>query len=416
MRGFHGLDGRLRAVAEKPGAPLAGLAVVGVSGEDVAYEGYFGHCAFDGSGLAGTLPVDRRTRFRVASISKPVTGIGVMRLVERGLLDPDADLSDCLGFPLRNPHYPEAAITARMLLSHTSSLRDEGFYFPPLPHRIEELFLPGGRYFENGLHFAGPDGGRDNTPGSRYRYCNLGYGLLGTCIERITGRRFDLYMRDEVLSPLGIDGGYNVNLISDTGFADIAPLYRKARGEDGPWDPDGPWIPQVDDYRGARPAVPVRVDAEVSPAPRLEDYAVGTNGALFSPQGGLRVSALELSKILRVLMNGGALGGTRLLEGRTTAAMMTIQWAHDPIRGNGEIDGFTRATGLGLTLLAVERCGVDLWGHHGDAYGLLGGMFFEPSERFGFVYLIGGTSAAPAEHRGQEEEIHAAMVEALRAR
>lgn len=428
------LDRRLGAILSRPGAELSGLAVVAARGEEVVYEGYFGHRTFDSAGRIGVLAVDRDTRFRVASMSKPVTGMGALRLVERGLLDLDADLSDYLGFPLRNPHYPDAIITARMLLSHTSSLRDEGFYFPPLPHRIEELFLPGGCFYGDGIHFATSAGGRNNSPGSRYCYCNLGYGLIGTCIERLSGKRFDLTMRDEVLAPLGIDGSYNVNLLSDAAFRSIAPLYRKAPGEDGPWDPAGPWIAQVDDYRGARPALPVRAEggAEGQPAPRLDDYAVGANGALFSPQGGLRISALDLSKIMRVLMNGGVHGDVRLLEGATTAAMRIRQWKHDPREDNGEIEGYARETGLALMRAGdttdhlgsdriVEAGGVALWGHHGDAYGLLGAMLFDPVERYGFVYLIGGTGARPAEHRGRfssysiwEEEIQAVMVDALR--
>ena len=431
LRACRELDARLASVPATPGAELSGLAVVAVRGDEVVYEGYFGHRTFDETGRTGVLPVDRDTRFRVASISKTVTGIGVMRLAEKGLLDLDADLSGRLGFVLRNPHYPEAAITARMLLSHTSSLRDADFYFPPFPHRIEELFVPPGRHYQGGAHFAGPSG--NNAPGRRYCYCNLGYGLLGTCIERISGRRFDRYMQEEVLDPLGIDGSYNVNLISEAGFGTISPLYRKAPGGEGPWDPRGPWIPQVDDFRGVRPAMPVRVDAAPgAPRPTLEDYVLGTNGALFSPQGGLRISALDLSKIMRVLMNDGASAGVRLLEGRTVGAMMSRQWKHDPGKNNGEVSGFTRETGLALmhtsdtrddqgSDFVVEDGGVNLWGHHGDAYGLLGGMLFEPEEKWGFLYLIGGTSVPPAENRGRfssffiwEEQIHTVMVETLR--
>jgi len=412
MNGFQGLDGTLAAVASRPGAEISGMAAVGVSDRDVVYEGYFGHRAFDGSGRVGLLPVDRETRFRVASISKPVTGLGVLRLVERGLLDLDADLSGPLGFPLRNPHHPGESITARMLLSHTSSLRDAGFYFPPLPHGIAELFLPGGRYYEDGAHFA------QDVPGLRYSYCNLGYGILATCIERITGRRFDLYMRDEVLSPLGIDGGYNVNLLSDAGFANLAPLYRKSPGEDGPWDPEGPWLPQVDDYRGVRPALPVRVgETETGSAPRLEDYVPGTNGALFSPQGGLRITALDLSKVLRLLMGDGSFRGTRLLPARTLEAMTTARWEYDPARDGGEPPGFTRATGLALVRTGTVPAaggGARLWGHHGDAYGLLGGMFFLPAEGIGFLYLMGGTSLSAEGHRDQEAEVQVRMLEALR--
>src|SRR5690606_19413882 len=70
---------------------------------------------------------------RIASISKLVTAAGVMRLVETGTLDLDADVSELLGFPLRNPAYPHTPITLRLLLSHRSSLTDAvGYWQTPL--------------------------------------------------------------------------------------------------------------------------------------------------------------------------------------------------------------------------------------------------------------------------------------------
>ncbi|MEI6873889.1 MAG: serine hydrolase domain-containing protein, partial [Spirochaetota bacterium] len=114
----EGLDRRLAAVLHLRGAELSGLAVVALRGDAVVHEGYFGYRGFDATGRRGRLSVDRETRFRVASLSKPVTAIGALRLTEKGLLDLDADVSGYLGFPLRNPHYPDAVITTRMLLSH----------------------------------------------------------------------------------------------------------------------------------------------------------------------------------------------------------------------------------------------------------------------------------------------------------
>ena len=72
---------------------------------------------------------------RIASISKLVTTIAVMRLVEQGKLHLDADVSKQLGWRLRNPAFPNRPITLRMLLSHTSSLTDAAGYWklPPPP-------------------------------------------------------------------------------------------------------------------------------------------------------------------------------------------------------------------------------------------------------------------------------------------
>src|SRR5690606_22111793 len=70
---------------------------------------------------------------RVASISKLVVAIGVLRLVEEGTLDLDADVSELLGWPLRHPEFPDVPISLRLLLSHTSGLTDvAGYWQTPL--------------------------------------------------------------------------------------------------------------------------------------------------------------------------------------------------------------------------------------------------------------------------------------------
>ena len=75
----------------------------------------------DAADPANNLPLALDSRYRTASISKTFAAVGAMRLVEQGKLDLDRDVSDYLGFTLRNPNYPDKAITTRMLLSHTSS-------------------------------------------------------------------------------------------------------------------------------------------------------------------------------------------------------------------------------------------------------------------------------------------------------
>src|SRR3954469_4910623 len=75
---------------------------------------------------------------RIASISKLVVALGVMRLVEQGRLDLDRDVSDYLGSRLRNPAFPDRPITLRLLLSHRSSLRDGVDYAIPLGKTLRE--------------------------------------------------------------------------------------------------------------------------------------------------------------------------------------------------------------------------------------------------------------------------------------
>ncbi len=417
----------------REGTELSGLAVLAIRDAQIVYDAYFGRRYIDEKDPSKDLLVDGDTKFRLASISKVVVGIGAMILVERGLLELDRDLGDYLGFPLRNPHYPKEIITAAMLMSHTSSIRDIEDYNLPLGLRLEEFFLPGASRYSGGGHFAAALCGRDAGPGRFYCYCNLNYGVLATAMERISGERFDRYMREKVLKPLGMDASFNVLDLSDQGFADLATLYRKA-GADEVWRPSGPWIPQVDDYRGLRPASPCRLSPGLGPE-ALNDYEIGTNGTLFSPQGGLRCSARDLSRIMLLFMGKGELEGTRLLMPESIAAMMSRRWTWDPATRNGELeDGGMRETGLALAHgtdwseagsgdRPTEAGGHRLWGHHGDAYGLLGGFYFESERGYGYIYLLGGSGVDPATRKGRyssyttwEEEIQTALLGSIAQR
>ena len=84
--------------------------------------------------------VDADDPVRIASISKLVVAIGVMRLVEAGKLDLDADVSTQLGWPLRHPRWPDSPITLRLLLSHRASLTDAaGYYAVPLDGQLQDV-------------------------------------------------------------------------------------------------------------------------------------------------------------------------------------------------------------------------------------------------------------------------------------
>src|SRR5204862_7766988 len=76
---------------------------------------------------------------RIASVSKLVVAIGVMKLVEQGAIDLDEDVSRYLDWPMRNPAFLDRPITMRMLLSHTSSLRDgDDAYVIPLGKSVKD--------------------------------------------------------------------------------------------------------------------------------------------------------------------------------------------------------------------------------------------------------------------------------------
>ena len=95
-------------------------------------------------------PFTRKSRFRVASVSKMFTMFTIMQLVEQGKLNLDDDVSKYLGFTLRNPYYPNTPITVSMLASHQSSLRDGKIYSIPPQMGLQEFFRKDGNFYEDG--------------------------------------------------------------------------------------------------------------------------------------------------------------------------------------------------------------------------------------------------------------------------
>ena len=101
-----------------------GVACVVVKDNQVVY-----HHNFGVKNLETQEPVDDATLWRIASISKSFTATSLLQQVEQGKLSLTDDVSDLLGFTVRNPKFPDTPITLEMLLSHTSSLNDNRGYW-----------------------------------------------------------------------------------------------------------------------------------------------------------------------------------------------------------------------------------------------------------------------------------------------
>lgn len=324
------------------------------------------------SGRAATLddPV------RVASVSKLVVALGVMRLVEAGKLDLDEDVSRRLGWQLRNPGFPDAPITLRMLLSHTSGLDDAG----------EAYVIPLGQTLEN-MVATNPVFDRAHRPGSYFRYANLNFPVIAAVMERATGERFDRLIHGLVMVPLGLDACFNWTMCSDGKVARAVVLHR----------PDG--SAATDDLRGARPACPVFRRGQDC---NLAGYALGTNGALFSPQGGFRGSVRDLAAIGQLLLNRGMHRGRPFLKPASIDAILTPVWTFDGTNGDTS-DGFYCAYGLASQSLPVRTAGCrdDLFsgramrGHAGEAYNLRSGLWIDPARRVGIAFFAANNPADP---------------------
>lgn len=384
------LDRALAAIVRDPACELASLSVLAIRGGSISYQGQFGR-RWIGNGAKSDLPANRDTLYRIASVSKLMTTLGLMRLVEAGSADLDADVSGYLGFSLRNPHFPTRAITLRHLLTHRSSLRDEAGYSFPAGTALKDFVTPGARLYDVGAMWTASAG-----PGEYFTYCNLGWGLIGTLMERITGERFDRLMARLLLQPLGLTGGYHPSTLPAPALENLAILYRKRTTDTEVWDATGPWIAQVDDYRNTPPA----------PPPGIENYVIGENATPFSPTGGLRISARGLGTVMLMLMNGGLHEGKHILQGATLARMFARQWTPDG-GGNGDtLNGLFTAWGLGNAQFPDQperrlvEGGFDAVGHLGDAYGLRSVFALDLKKRNGMIVLVGGTSSDPGLQQG----------------
>jgi CubicO group peptidase (beta-lactamase class C family) len=378
------LDQELAAVAADPAMPLASLSVLAVRNGKVQYQYQTGQRTM---GVAAA-PVTADTMFRIASISKMMTTFGVMKLVEQHLLDLDADAGTYLGYALRNPNFPDQPVTLRMLLTHTSSLRDDGGYSWGADVAIRDK-LSGGTA---GVWAA------NAAPGAYFTYTNLNWGVIGTIMEKVSGERFDRLMKRLLLEPMGIRGGYNPSEFSAAELADVAALYRKRTVDTEVWDSAGPWMAQVDDYSTRPPVAPVGIAS----------YTIGANGTLFSPTGGMRISASDLGKVMLMLINKGRYQDRQILQPETVALMFSQQWTDNGSNGD-TYRGLYHSWGLGNQRFddlpatgnrLVEGGGFSAAGHLGDAYGLISTFVVDLKRGNGMVSLIGGTGADPERNPG----------------
>jgi CubicO group peptidase (beta-lactamase class C family) len=379
------LDQELAAVAADPAMPLASLSVLAVRNGKVAYQYQTGQRRMGDS----PLPANAATMYRIASVSKMMTTFGLMKLVEQGKLELDADAARYLGYPLRNPGFQDQAITLRMLLTHTSSLRDGAGYSWPADVAIKDKLT------------GTADGmwGTEAAPGAYFSYSNLNWGVIGTIMEKVSGERFDRLMRRLLLAPMGLRGGYNPAEFSAAEVADVATLYRKRAVDSEAWNPAGPWIAQVDDYAVRQPAAPAGIAS----------YVIGGNGTLFSPTGGLRISAGDLGKVMLMLVHGGRHQDRQILRPDSIKLMFSRQWSYNGDNGD-TYRGLYQSWGLGSQRFddtagngnrLVEGGGFSATGHLGEAYGLISTFVVDLSSGNGMISLTGGTGADPERHPGR---------------
>ena len=280
------LDRYFREKAVK--AHIIGLQVASIGHGQVAWHGSYGI-----KELHNSEEINDSTLFMMASCSKPVTALGIMKLYDQGKLDLDDDINDHLPFHITNPYYPENAITLRMLLTHTSSLRDnwevlDSLYTLPeggdspigLQDFIEEYFLENGKLYSKSNNFA------DEEPGSGFRYCNMGYSLLGVVMEQVSGSSFSAYMQKEIFQALQMNNSYW--FLKEIPHSNIAHAHKIL--------------------------------------PKEEPEVLNHYGYPSFPDGQLRTTATDYAQVIKLMINRGMVNGSSFMSEQTIDEFLKIQY------------------------------------------------------------------------------------------
>ena len=306
------IDEKLEAMMKEQ--PTVGLSVAAVKDGKLIYTHSFGY-----KNLETKTPLSDNDIFRIASISKSFTSVGLMQMIQKKKISLDDDVSALAGFRIRNPRFPDKVITLRMVLSHTSSINDRQGYFDLVAINPDK----------------NPDWAKcynDYEPGSAYEYCNYNYNIAGAILERVSGERFDHYIAGHILKPLGISGGFNVNDLDPSRFALIYDYNRET-------------------------ARFILSPAAYAPRKKeISEYEMGFTTPVFSPAGGLKISAGDLAQYMMMHMKNGKQNGKRIIAKKNAKLIRTPLSAKEHY-------------GLGLLLNPDLIQGVNMYGHTGGAYG-----------------------------------------------
>ena len=311
------------------------------------------------------------TIYRIASISKIIIALGIMKLWEEGKLSLDEDISKYLGFEVRNPHFPNDIITIRMLMTQTSSITDgfddeemtnvvrvdsyNGVNGTTLDVPLKMLLVPNNSKYYSSLTYA------EYKPGSEFCYSNFGCGILACIIEKVSQQNYNDYIREVIFKPLGINASFIPSLLKlaryHQGEGFIASTYTNnvlTRSEEMFIEKEYPIFPCGESYRG--------------------------------PAGGCFINAIDLAHIMGALIENKGI----ILKPETIDEMKKVNWQISEEKRLQDFNRYGSYSAKGLQLAILKRGNHTLYGHTGSAYGLRSIMMFDPILKKGLVFLTNG--------------------------
>jgi CubicO group peptidase (beta-lactamase class C family) len=325
-------------------------------------------------------PMPKDALFRIASMTKPITAIGIMMLAQEGRLSIDDAVEKHLPefrgqmlvaergkdtLALKKPSRP---ITLRDLLTHSSGLPGG----PPVG--LSELYTKRNHTLAEGV-MAFSQRPLDFEPGSKWAYCNAGIDTLGRVIEVVSGQSYEDFLAQRIFQPLGM---------KDTTFYPTPVQLERA-------------AVIYDKKDGKLVADPNRL---IGP-PKDARYPI--------PAGGLYSTGADLAKLYQLMLNRGKLGMIRFLSEDAVGAMTKVQ--------TGDLTtGFTPGNGWGLGWCVIrkpqgvtEMLSPGSYGH-GGAFGTQ--AWLDPEKDLFLVLLIQRTGLPNSDASEMRKEFQAAAVEA----
>jgi CubicO group peptidase (beta-lactamase class C family) len=325
-------------------------------------------------------PMRRDTIFRIASMTKPITALAVMQLVEAGKVDVDEPVEKYLPefkgqllvesreggkLVLKKPSRP---ITVKDLLTHTSGL-------PQYPAGMVDVYQKRNWTLDE-TTIAVSQAPLLFEPGSKWAYCNPGIDTLGRIVEVVSGQSYEEYLAAKIFKPLGMK--------DTTPYPNSEQLERTAMTYG-------------------------KKDGKLVATPGgVLDFARGAKHPV--PAGGLFSTADDLAKLYRCLLNGGSVDGKQIIKPKTLAEMTRNQTGD--IKA-GFIEGSVWGFGFGLVSEskgATENLSVGSYGH-GGAYGTQGWM--DPKKGIFTILLIQRTGLAGSDGSAMRKALHDASVKVI---
>ncbi len=299
------------------------------------------------------ISVNPQTLFMLASVSKTITGASLMHLLDKGLFKLDDDINKYLSFVIRNPKHPDTPITFRMLLNHSSSFSDNRKYIdslyvygdskePGLEDLFKQFYDKAGKYYSDMNFSAG-------RPGEKYLYSNLNYVLIAALVERISGKSFSAYCRENLFVPLEM---------KETAWF-IKDL-----------NPDNMAFNYVADSRTE------------TKRRKIEHY--GWPGYA---DGCLRTSIEQYSNFLLMLLNKGKFKNHQILSPQAVSEMFSLQDVDIKGVPKGKVD----LSGIGLTWHYLKLPSAGYFYHTGGGTGITTFAFIDPINGNGGAAFITGT-------------------------